>query len=114
MSHPQFAPAEQDVGLHPPKPEFQGIVEGMGVGVIVVGVCRQDRAEGASGCLTTGRTWTDDGRGDETRENAPTSCSNRHSWVTVQRIARQLRAIKLAPALGASRATAQRALCPRT
>ena len=82
MSHPQFAPAEQDVGLHAPKAEFQGIVKGTGVGVVVVGVCRQDGAEEASRCLTTGRTWTDHGRGDETRENTPATCSNRYSWMS--------------------------------
>ena len=73
MGHPELAPAEQDVGLHTPKPELQGIVERMGVRVIVVGIRRQHRTAGASACLTSGKTRTDRGRGDETRENAPTS-----------------------------------------
>ena len=110
MSHPQFAPAEKDVGLHPAKAEFQGIVEGMGVGVVVVGVRRQHRAEGASRCLTTGRTWTDHGRDDETRENTPMDCSNRHSWLSVL----TAHASAAGYQARASRATARRGLHPRT
>jgi hypothetical protein len=79
MRHPQLAPAEQDVGLHAPKAELQGVVERMGVRVVVMGVRRQNRADGASACLTAGRAWTDRGRDDQAREKAPMVCRDRAS-----------------------------------
>jgi hypothetical protein len=50
----------------------------MGVRVVVVSVRRQHRTAGTGACLTPGRTGADRGRGDETRENPPISCRNRH------------------------------------
>jgi hypothetical protein len=78
MAYPKLAPAEQDVGLHTLKAERQGIMERMRVGIVVMGVRRQDWTAGARGNLSPSRARTDCRRDQECHENPEaTSASHR-------------------------------------